>query len=139
MKVVTCTHDAGRDTATWSHLELIWFTDAGGRRHLRYTCDVCGKRSEAIPHRNVAAREVVSPRRTYPPCVVKRCGADGVHQHHIAPYSVFGSEADWWPLIDVCQRHHEEWHARMNGYDRHRSYQEPEDDITFDPTMPWTD
>lgn len=47
------------------------------------------------------------------PCYV--CGVEAPTQrHHLAPYEVFGAEADRWPTVQVCKECHSRWHLLMN-------------------------
>ena len=52
----------------------------------------------------------------YIDCVVSGCGNPGAEDHHTSPVCVFGKEADNWPRVLFCVKHHNEWHQRMLGY-----------------------
>lgn len=91
-------------------------------------CHGCGQRGGPVPHAIAQEwvavygidRERVNTPIAYEPCVVRDCGADGVDRHHFAPRNTFGSEAEDWPILPLCRRHHEHWHRTMDGYLWHR-------------------
>lgn len=45
-------------------------------------------------------------------CAVTTCDSNDVENHHFAPTSIFGPQADTWPQADLCKHHHNEWHTR---------------------------
>lgn len=49
-------------------------------------------------------------------CQVKGCGSTAIEWHHVAPRSVFGEDAESWPIIPACRKHHVGWHQTMTGY-----------------------
>lgn len=57
-------------------------------------------------------------------CIVVDCYAIDVEFHHFAPKSVFGMEANDWPVMPVCRDHHTIWHLAMNGYQWNASQKE---------------
>lgn len=98
---------------------------------LKARCRDCGKAVGPLPHaigvqwkvwdrlewckRNERAWD-------YPPCSYYGCPEDGVDDHHFAPRNTFGLDADNWPCLPLCKKHHVEWHQRMDGYSRTRKY-----------------
>ena len=49
-------------------------------------------------------------------CQVRGCGSRHTELHHTSPRSVFGEQAEDWPLIYLCKKHHVEFHTKMTGY-----------------------
>lgn len=45
-------------------------------------------------------------------CEVAGCRNPGIEMHHIAPRSIWGADADNWPMFNLCVAHHGEWHRR---------------------------
>ncbi len=120
-------HGQWHEMETWSRIEIVWFTDGAGRRSLRHMCPWCGRRSNGMKSWKVPDayttgryREVLGEPISYPICEVKTCEQPGMHIHHLAPSNTFGDEADDWPTMNVCQRHHDEWHRKMHTYDRYQ-------------------
>jgi len=81
--------------------------------------------SNYIPHETAKALgykiediELLAPesKNLYIDCQVFDCKNPGAEDHHTSPTCVFGDEADNWPRILLCVKHHTEWHQRMMGY-----------------------
>lgn len=45
-------------------------------------------------------------------CEVSGCRNPGIEMHHIAPRSIWGADAENWPMFNLCIAHHQEWHRR---------------------------
>lgn len=113
---------------TGSSSTLGYIVQGNGTISYRFTCGTCGTRSSAVPVKvatwlinngtPVSCTQVNEP-LDYPGCTVAGCTDDGVDQHHFAPRNTFGSDAESWPVMPLCRRHHVEWHQRMDGYRWH--------------------
>lgn len=91
-------------------------------------CTNCGTATGALPMQAVwewigdLGKPVVRHSdfmEPYPPCSYKDCVEPGADMHHFAPRNTFGEDADNWPVMPLCQPHHQEWHRRMTGYSWH--------------------
>lgn len=120
-----------RDTGTWQRGTddaLGYIIQGNGILSYRLTCRTCGTRSSSVP-KTVAEHLVrngtpiewtqVNQPRSKPGCAVTGCTDPGVDNHHFAPRNTFGAEAEAWPVLPLCRRHHVEWHQRMDGYRWH--------------------
>lgn len=45
-------------------------------------------------------------------CSHRLCTENAAEDHHSAPRSIFGKDADNWPLIPLCKQHHAVWHVK---------------------------
>lgn len=88
---------------------------ANGSEQIRLQCDYCDRVLGPIFSRSrftapqLAAMPLAEDwTSSRPPCV--RCGAWGTEEHHWAPRSLFGDEADLWPTAWLCPNCHQRWH-----------------------------
>lgn len=99
-----------------------------GRGKYRMQCRNCGHRSSDIPRAIIQAWGLIDkpfdwvdikPTNTYEPCSYSGCDTPETEYHHFAPRNTFSDDADNWPVLPLCVKHHREWHNRMDGYRRH--------------------
>ncbi len=110
-----CPECGADDEDRW---ELRTFMNSGGHTTYPWCCRYCGHNTHIYEKKRAVITAGLCPdplpnRRSRPICAV--CGVEGAEAHHWAPKSVFGEiESDDWPISYLCQKHHAEWHQRMN-------------------------
>lgn len=126
----TCPNDHAEKTlGLWRFpetIELGGLIKTNGQLEFRVRCLGCGTESPGIGNANfrrLLARGVSYSwtRGKYAKndshlCQVRGCTATDVEWHHFAPRNTFLSEADDWPYLPLCRRHHRYWHQMMDGY-----------------------
>lgn len=48
-------------------------------------------------------------------CQYEGCNMTAIEWNHYAPRSLFGEDADHWPIGPLCRMHHRTWHAGLDG------------------------
>ena len=124
--ICTYTH-TNNATRTWQRGDapesVVLLIQANGVQQIKLRCTNCRFLTGALP-KEVSTRwglwaippGEVRDNRANQKCSVVTCASTEVELHHFAPYNTFGAEADDWPVMPLCRRHHHEWHARMDGY-----------------------
>lgn len=103
--------------------ELVMVITANRSKQFRLRCmgEHRGKiHTQNLPYQKLTEREksdceIVRINRPTDDGVCERCGLEGLVQgHHIAPHQYFRDANDW-PLMDLCQSCHTEWHQKIEG------------------------
>jgi hypothetical protein len=94
-----------------------------GSRKPVYACGDCGGLIDARRGDPRRGEHVFRDLRTTAACA--RCGRlEGTQSHHWAPRAIFGTDADNWPLANLCIECHHIWHQMMR---RAGGYRLPDD------------
>ena len=91
-----------------------FYTDAGGAPKYPFVCVGCGNRTQGFAKRKAVEESGIDVQQLHPseiPYICEVCGAKGAQMHHWAPYHLFDSEADRWPVSYLCRACHSRWHA----------------------------
>jgi len=101
------------------------FIKSNGVINYELVCTIKGCNFKSSPIPNSAAKRLldklpVLPTRysdtTSETCCYRDCDSTETEWHHFAPYNTFDSEADNYPVMPLCRKHHAHWHKTMDGY-----------------------
>jgi hypothetical protein len=98
-----CGNDTGR---------RVGYRYRNGVVHIRHECDRCATLSlYCVPRSSSTASLPLAKDRLGEgePCA--RCARHGTERHHWAPRSLFGTEADLWPVDWLSVECHRRWHV----------------------------
>lgn len=103
--------------------ELVMVITADRKKQFRLRCNGAHRNRidtqnlpyEKLSHKEKSDCEIVRINRPTDDGICERCGKEGpVQGHHMAPHAYF-ADANEWPLIDLCQGCHTEWHQKIEG------------------------
>lgn len=129
--IVVCSQGHGTDFSWRTIIDcdssLGTITEPNGTIKFRVRCNECASESADMPtqtgHNLLQAGAEISWNRTatrnYPPCSYTGCTTPITEYHHFAPRNTFGDDADNWPVMPLCRKHHQQWHQQMDGYRWH--------------------
>ena len=107
------------DQLSWS---IVGETNNGGHQIHRVVCSACGYRTPVLVQKKLMEKyashigrsvEYLPPKEFAPDCEV--CGTKGAEEHHWAPRSIFGEDADKWPKSHLCPPCHALWHSKVTA------------------------
>lgn len=103
--------------------ELVRVIARNGVTQFKLICTRCGKRGGYIISPKILSLAETGARidRDHTDQArddqCSRCGAtERIEWHHIAPWHIFGSVADEFPTVPLCQPCHAELHRSINEY-----------------------
>lgn len=111
-------------------------------------CNTCGEVSLSVPRQwflSWRTQGVPTTEQTFPdngeadmhPCSYAGCPNRDIEWHHFAPRGVFTTDAENWPVMPLCLKHHQEWHQMIIEHNVWSALKEdPEVDISI-MKLPW--
>jgi hypothetical protein len=107
VKATTCKHCG---STSWGICKLL---NGTGAATFPWYCMECNRRTTLYEpkHEHIVHTAVFDDRG---PNECQYCGCIGAEAHHIMPCHLVGpGEADKWPIVYLCQKHHAQWHQTV--------------------------